>query len=144
MKYLFFHLEAFKPYSVVNMIMFAARQRAARGASSLIKQIVAKPGFRGSHPYDAVKHTLFPTYSRWLWGVRLRKHNVGAPSWRSMTTGMLGRPRVSGRDAQTLKQTNAPKPSANILVNETSSFQTYRRKSRLAGLFAPLQQQGVC
>ncbi len=37
-----------------------------------------------------------------------------------MTTGMRGRPRESGRDAQTLKQMNAPKPSANTLVNETS------------------------
>ena len=30
------------------------------------------------------------THSRWLWGIRLRKHNVKAPSWRSMTTGMRG------------------------------------------------------
>ena len=31
-----------------------------------------------------------------------------------------GETRESGRDAQTLEQMNAPKPSANTLVNETS------------------------
>ena len=59
-------------------------------------------------------NTRCSTHSRWLWGVRLRKHNVKAPSWRSMTTGMRGgETRESRRDAATLKQMNAPKLSAN-------------------------------
>ena len=40
---------------------------------------------------QANKYIQHPTHSRWIWGVRLRKHNVGAPSWRSMTTGMRGK-----------------------------------------------------
>ena len=40
---------------------------------------------------QANKYVQHPTNSRWFWGVRLHQHNVGAPSWRSMTTGMRGR-----------------------------------------------------
>ena len=40
-----------------------------------------------------------PTNSRWLWGVHLRKHNVGAPSRRSKTPGLRGKLRESRRDA---------------------------------------------
>ena len=39
----------------------------------------------------ADKHVQHPTHSRWLWGVHLRKHNVGAPSRRSKTTGLRGK-----------------------------------------------------
>ncbi len=37
--------------------------------------------------------------SRWLWGVHLRKPNVSALSWRSMTTGMRGKRRNPGGSA---------------------------------------------
>ena len=43
-----------------------------------------------------------PNHSRWIWGVRLRKHNVEAPSWRSRLQA-AGEARESRRDAQTLE-----------------------------------------
>ena len=40
-------------------------------------------GMTSQNQVTSFHHTRNPTHSRWIWGVHLRKHNVGAPSWRA-------------------------------------------------------------